>query len=71
MRLCAAPQIGGQYAIDKQSAIRALLVAKLDVTDYVYDGMQYGTLATVMRTNETAPNYNVSVVGISYIYRWQ
>ena len=24
-----------------------------------------------MPTNEQAPDYNVSVVGLSYIYRWQ
>jgi hypothetical protein len=65
-------QIAAQYAIDKQSSIRvAYWWQKLDVTDYMYDGMQYGTLTTVMPTNETAPNYNVSVVGVSYIYRWR
>ncbi len=65
-------QIAGQYAIDKQSAVRAFYWwQKLDITEYMYDGMQYGTITSVMPTNETAPNYNVSVVGISYIYRWQ
>ncbi len=33
--------------------------------------MQYGTVTAVMPTNEQSPNYNVSVVGVSYIYRWQ
>jgi hypothetical protein len=41
------------------------------VTDYAYDGMQYGSLTGIMPTNEQAPNYNVSVVGLSYILRWQ
>jgi hypothetical protein len=65
-------QIAAQYTIDKHSAIRAFYWwQKLDVTDYMYDGMQFGTITSVMPTNETAPNYNVSVVGISYVYRWQ
>ncbi len=65
-------QIGGQYALDKHSAIRAFYWwQKLRVTDYVYDGMQYGSLSGVIPTNEQSPNYNVSVVGVSYIYRWQ
>ena len=41
------------------------------MTDYAYDGMQYGTITSVMPTNEQAPDYNVSVVGLSYVYRWQ
>ena len=40
-------------------------------TDYAYDGTQYGTITSVMPTNQTAPNYSVSVVGLSYLYKWQ
>jgi len=65
-------QIAGQYALDKQSSIRAFYwFQKLRVTDYSYDGMQYGTISSVIPTNEQAPDYNVSVVGLSYVYRWQ
>jgi hypothetical protein len=65
-------QIAGQYALDKQSSIRAFYwFQKLRVTDYAYDGMQYGTITSVIPTNEQAPDYNVSVVGLSYVYRWQ
>ncbi len=65
-------QIAGQYALDKQSAIRAFYWwQKLRVTDYAYDGMQYGTVTSVMPTNEQVPNYSVSVVGLAYVYRWQ
>lgn len=65
-------QIAGQYAIDKQSAIRAFFWwQKLRVDDYAYAGTQYGTITSVMPTNEQVPDYNVSVVGLSYVYRWR
>ena len=65
-------RITGVYSIDKSSAIRAFYwYQHLNSTDYVYDGMQFGTISAVMPSNEQAPSYNVSVVGISYVYSWQ
>ena len=65
-------QIAGQYAINKSSAIRAFYWwQRLQTSDYAYDGMQFGSISSVIPTAETAPNYNVSIVGVSYIYRWQ
>ena len=65
-------RLGGQYAIDKMSAIRVLYwYQHLQSNDYVYDGMQFGTLTNVIPTNEQPFNYNVHVVGVTYIYRWQ
>jgi hypothetical protein len=65
-------RLGGQYAIDKASAVRLLYwYQHLKSNDYVYDGMQFGTLTNVIPTNEQPFNYNVHVVGLSYIYRWQ
>lgn len=65
-------RLGGQYAIDKTSAVRVLYwYQDLKSNDYIYDGMQFGTLTNVMPTNEQPFNYNVNVVGVSYIYRWQ
>ncbi len=61
----------GQYALDKASALRlGYLYGHLKSTDYAYDGMQYGTITSVMPTNQTAPSYTVNVVGLSYIYNW-
>ena len=61
-----------QYMIDKVSSLRIFYwYQKLDSTDYAYDGMQYGTITSVMPTLEKAPNYNVSVVGLSYQYRFR
>ena len=65
-------RLGGQYAIDKASALRVLYwYQHLKSSDYVYDGMQFGTLTNVIPTNEQPFNYNVHVIGVSYIYSWQ
>ena len=38
-------------------------------SDWAYDGMQtgLGTIAGVLPTNEQAFNYNVNIIGASYI----
>jgi hypothetical protein len=65
-------RLSGQYAIDAASAVRvAYAYQRLRSTDYAYDGMQYGTISAVMPSNEVAPNYNVSAIGLSYVRRWQ
>lgn len=65
-------RLAGQYAIDGASALRAFYwYQRLKSTDYAYDGMQYGTITNTIPTNEQAPNYNVNVFGVSYIYRWR
>ena len=65
-------QLVGQYTIDRRSMVRLFYgYQRLKVTDYMYEGMQFGSLTGIMPTNEQAPNYNVSVVGLSYILRWQ
>jgi len=62
----------GQYSIDKTSAVRfAYMYGRLRSSDYAYDGTQYGTITSVMPTNQTAPDYSVSVFGLSYVYKWQ
>ena len=65
-------RLSAQYAIDRSSAIRLLYwYAHLNSNDYVYDGMQFGTLTNVIPTNEQPFHYNVHVIGLSYLYRWQ
>jgi hypothetical protein len=60
------------YAINKSSGVRFFYwYQRLTSTDFAYDGMQYGTITSVIPTSEKAPNYNVSVVGISYLYRFR
>jgi hypothetical protein len=65
-------RLGAQYAIDKRSAVRVLYwFSHLDSSDYVYDGMQFGSLTNVVPSNEQPFHYNVHVIGVSYLYRWQ
>jgi MtrB/PioB family decaheme-associated outer membrane protein len=62
----------GQYSIDKASSVRVgYLYGKLKTSDYAYFGTQYGTITSVMPTNQVVPNYSVSVIGVSYLYKWQ
>jgi hypothetical protein len=65
-------RLSGQYAIDKMSAVRVLYwFQRLKSNDYSFDGMQYGSITSVMPTNEQPFNYNVHVVGVTYVYHWQ
>ena len=65
-------RLAGQYALDKTSAMRLFYwYQRLTSSDFAYDGMQYGTITSVMPNNQTAPSYNVSVIGVSYLYHWQ
>ena len=65
-------RLAGQYAIDKASMVRVLYwFQHMNSSDYIYDGMQFGTLTNVMPTNEQPFSYNVHVISVSYLYRWQ
>lgn len=65
-------RLTGQYPIDLASSVRLLYwFQRLRATDYAYDGMQFGTITSVIPTNEQAPNYKVHVIAVSYNYRWQ
>lgn len=60
------------YAINKVSGVRFFYwYQRLTTTDFAYDGMQYGTLTQIIPTSEKSPNYNVSVYGLSYVYRFR
>jgi MtrB/PioB family decaheme-associated outer membrane protein len=48
------------------------LYAKLSSTDYYYSAYQLGsTDVTVLPTNQAAPSYSVSVVGVSFIHTFR
>jgi len=65
-------RLSGRYAIDRASAVRLTYwYQHLKSNDYIYDGLQFGSLTNVMPTNQQPFNYNVHVVGLSYVYRWQ
>jgi MtrB/PioB family decaheme-associated outer membrane protein len=64
-------RLSGQYALDKSSSVRMLYAVKrLKTSDFAFDGRQFGTLTTVMPTNEQAPQYTVHVIGISYVHNF-
>ena len=58
----------GTYKIDKDRKLRAgYLFRRLNATDYMYNTYQYGsTPATLMPTNQQAPNYAVNVFSVAY-----
>jgi len=61
--------IDGLYRLAKTSSLHLSYGFKhLSSTDYVYDGLSYGSLTTVMPTAERAPSYSVHVFGIGYVY---
>jgi hypothetical protein len=65
-------RLNTQWTLNKSSVLRMFYwFAHLKASDYAYDGMQFGTLTSVMPTNEQPQSYNVSVVGLTYAYHWQ
>jgi len=63
-------RLSAQYAVDRHNRLMfRYLYQKENVVDYYYNALQYGyTPSTVMPTNQTAPNYSVNVVAVSYIH---
>ena len=58
-----------QYIFKKKVTLKAFyLFQKMMSTDWIYLGMQYGTGSNFLPTNEKAPNYAISVGGLSLVY---
>ena len=65
-------KIAGRYALTKDSAVRVgYRYQHMTSTDWSLDGLQIGGLAGVLPTNETAPNYTVHTVSVSYQYSFR
>jgi hypothetical protein len=65
-------RLDGLYHLAKSSSLHFSYGFKhLSSSDYVYDGLRFGTLTTVMPTGEQAPSYSVHVFGVSYLYTFQ
>jgi MtrB/PioB family decaheme-associated outer membrane protein len=70
-------RLAGLYALDKSSAVRvAYWYRHLSSSDWAYDAYTNSALGVLaipgyLGPGITSPNYNVQVVGVSYIYRWQ
>jgi Putative outer membrane beta-barrel porin, MtrB/PioB len=64
-------RVKADYALSAASTLRfAYLYADLSASDYAYEGMQFGGLAGVLPSLETAPNYTIHVVALSYAHRF-
>jgi len=70
-------RVSGQYALDKAASVRVFYwYGKLKAADWAYDAYTNSPLGVLavpgfLGNGLTAPNYNVGVVGASYIYRFR
>jgi hypothetical protein len=65
-------RLNGWYRIDQSRSLRLLYAfAHMSSSYYAYDAMTDGAINGQFPTFETPPNFNVHIVGVSYIYRWQ
>ncbi|MEQ1581602.1 MAG: MtrB/PioB family decaheme-associated outer membrane protein [Steroidobacteraceae bacterium] len=63
--------VNARYALTPASTLRFdYRYAWLRASDYAYEGMQFGGLAGVLPTSETAPHYSLHVASLSYQYRF-
>jgi MtrB/PioB family decaheme-associated outer membrane protein len=63
----------GDYKLDVKSKVAVYYVyQKLTSSDWYYNGYQYGyTASAQMPTNEQAPSYSASAIGVSYNYSFK
>jgi hypothetical protein len=65
-------RLSALYALDRSSAVRfSVLHKRLRSSDFAYAGAQVGSLTSIIPTNEQAPNYAVTVVGVSFVHNFQ
>lgn len=70
-------RLTGNYALNKQSAVQVLYIyGHLKSNDWAYDAFTNSPLGVLAVTNVvgagmTSPNYDVNVIGVSYIYRFR
>lgn len=66
-------KLNGTYDLDKKSKVSVLyLYRRLRNDDFYYNGLQTGfTPQGVMPTNQQAPNYSVTLIGASYIHKFE
>jgi len=61
-------RLSGTLALDKLQAIRVgYSYLRMTSNDFIYEGMQIGSVSAVLPTNEQPFKYSVSVVGLSYV----
>jgi MtrB/PioB family decaheme-associated outer membrane protein len=61
-------RLDGKYAISAHQMVRvAYSYLHMNNADWMYEGMQFGSLSSVLPSNEQPFNYGVHVVGVSYV----
>jgi MtrB/PioB family decaheme-associated outer membrane protein len=61
-------RLNGTYALSTRQALRlAYVYEHMNNVDWMYEGMQFGSLSAQLPTNEQPFNYGVHVVSVSYI----
>jgi hypothetical protein len=61
-------RLSGRFAIDRIQSLRvAYSYLRMTSDDPAYEGMQFGSVSTLLPTNEQAFKYSVNVFGVSYI----
>jgi MtrB/PioB family decaheme-associated outer membrane protein len=64
--------LDGKYALGRNSSVRLTYVyRRLVSSDYQWDSLVGVTLPSMVATNETSPHYAVSVLGVTYVHRFQ
>lgn len=64
-------QINTRWQLNASSDVRLYYwFAHMRASDYIYDGLQFGSIGILMPTNEQAPSYNINGIGVSYSYHW-
>jgi hypothetical protein len=60
------------YPLARSSLLRfSVLHKRLRSSDFATQGTQFGTMTTFMPSNEQAPNYSATVVGLSFVHNFQ
>jgi MtrB/PioB family decaheme-associated outer membrane protein len=62
----------GRYQLEKDLSINVKYIyERMRVKDWATDGVVSNTLASVIGTNQTSPNYNVHAIGVSLSYQFK
>lgn len=62
----------GRYQIEKDLSINVKYIyERMRIKDWAMDGVVSNTLANVIGTNQTSPNYNVHALGVYFNYQFK
>ncbi|MDZ4251008.1 MAG: MtrB/PioB family decaheme-associated outer membrane protein [Sulfuritalea sp.] len=62
----------GRYALDKNISLNVKYIyERFQATDWALEGLTPASMANLIGTNQTAPNYSVHAVGVSVNYQFQ